>query len=158
MKCIFTDIFSFTTGDYGVRFIVKDGSLNVTLVESNTVTLFSWFVSVDSVACPFQCPIPFHISSAVEHTVYHVALRSVLLPILGTLIQCNLLSRHRICYVSFLHFLHDMWFVMPDLVLLLFRIHFSTFRFLLASRRNVFSSLISYLLIFLIHSTCITWL
>ena len=63
-----------------------------------------------------------------------------------------------ICYLflSVIFLSHDIWFVMPNLVLLLFHFSVSPFRAPFDSHRNVSSSLISCLPILLIYRPSIT--
>ena len=70
-----------------------------------------WLVSTDFGTCSYQCfcPIvplfPCICWSVVAHTLYHVFLGTVLLPVLGMLMLCGLLSHQIvgkvcICYLS----------------------------------------------------------
>ena len=67
----------------------------------------------------------------LAHTLCHVSLWTVLLPVLGTLMICDLLLRQNldiicICYlfVFVIFLMHDILFVMPDPALLLFHCTF----------------------------------
>jgi hypothetical protein len=80
-----------------------------------------------SVCCLTLPQFPCICQSAVEQTLCHVSSRTFLLPILGTPLWCVPLS-HKIVYsvrISHLFLFlislsHDIWSVMPNLVLLLF--------------------------------------
>ena len=67
----------------------------------NIVTLPPWLVSTDFGTCSYQCFCPFVplfpciCWSVVVHTLYYVFLCTLLLPLLGMLILCGLLS-HKI--------------------------------------------------------------
>ena len=84
-----------------------------------------------SVLCPI---VPLFLCicwSVVAHTHYHVFLCIVLLPVLGMLILCGLLSRQIVgtvctCYLSLcsIFLSHNILFVSPGLVLLLFHFQF----------------------------------
>jgi len=103
----------------------------------NMVTLPPWLVSTDSGTCSYHCflsnctPVSLHCWSVAVHTLYHVFLCAVLLPVLGMLILCGLLSRQIVgtvcsCYLSLcsIFLSHIIVFVAPGLVLPLFHFQF----------------------------------
>ena len=84
-----------------------------------------------SVFCPVVPLFPCICWSAVVHTLYHVFLCSVILPVLGMLILCGLVSRQIVgkvctCYLSLcsIFLSHNILFVTTSLVLPLF--HFQS--------------------------------
>ena len=98
------------------------------------VTLPPWFVSNNfgtcsyhSVFCPIVLLFPCICWNVVVHTLYHVFLCNVLLPVLGILLLCGLLSRQIVgkvctCCLSLcsIFLSHNILFVAPGLVLPLF--------------------------------------
>ena len=98
----------------------------------NMVTLSPWLVSTDFGACSYQyflsscTPFPCIYWSVVVHTLYHVFLCTVLLPVIGMLILCGLLS-HQIfskvctCYLSVcsIFLSHNILFVAPALIIII---------------------------------------
>ena len=103
----------------------------------HNITLPSWLISTDFGTWSYQCSLsnftPVYLDMlkcSWAHTLSCLFLYCSL-PILGMLLWCIPLSRqivYRVCvcclflFVIFLS--HDIWFVMPDLVLLLFHIQF----------------------------------
>jgi len=101
------------------------------------VTLPPWLVSTDFGTCSYQCffPVvplfPCICWSVVVHSLCHVFLCTVLLPVLCMLILCGLLSHQIVgkvctCYLSLcsIFLSHTILFVTPGLVLPIFHFQF----------------------------------
>jgi len=116
---------------YDISFTVRDGSAGLHLSSLQCCYLtsrtgFCWFWHMITPLLtghftPFPC----------THTLCHVSLWTVLLPVLVTLMLCDLLLRQTvdIIYISYLFLyviflLHGILFVMPDPVLILFHCTF----------------------------------
>jgi hypothetical protein len=181
----------FIITDYDVRFIVTDGSVGLLLRMALSVYCYGWlsvycygwlcrFALLDStiwwlifVNCfrdfgtwSFQCSVSdcTHISL---HTHCHVALHTVLLPILCTLIHAPLsrrtVDKTCICclFLFILYLLHDIRFVMLYLLLLLFALSFyfqisprqSQGRVFFNNKLSIYTSNRP-----IVYCPCITWL
>ena len=100
--------------------------LSVCICSSLTCFYWFWHMFIPVFFCPIVPLFPCICWSVVVHTLHHVCLCTVLLPVLGMLILCGLLSRQIVskvctCYLSLcsIFLSHNILFVVPGLVLLL---------------------------------------
>jgi len=107
-----------------------------------------FFVTTNFSTCAYQCslsdftPISFNMLQCSSAHTLSCLMCTVLLPVISMLILCVLLSHQIvdiicICYLFLfvIFLLHDVLFLMPDLVLLL--VLFQFFKFPLYSHRNI---------------------